>query len=631
MSAGLMNVGRSALMAAYAQLQTTGHNIANAATPGYSRQEVVVASAGADFSGAGYIGRGVDVADVRRRYDRFVDAEVAAGTAASSADGARAAQASRIEKLFSDPATGVGAAFDDLNLAMADVVNRPADAGARGVVLARADALASRLRGLDASLAEVGASIEGRIGQGVRTANDTLSRLASVNQQIAQSGGSTSQPNDLLDQRDALVVELNKSLKATATFAPDGTASVFAAGGQALVVGSRAAQLVTTPDPLDATRARVALKADAGAAIPMDASALGGGELAGLLRARDDDLSAVRGRVGQLAVAIAAAYNDQQRAGVDLNGAAGADLFATGRPSVASATTNQGGATFSVAVTDAAKVQPSDYRLAFDGTAFQVTRLADGAQVASFAPPAPGATVSLPTQGLQLKLDAGSAAAGDRFEIRAASAFAGGMQRTLAAPAGLAAALSMAPQPGAANAGTLRVASFSAAASGAAPMKLQFTGPGTFDAPGATPPVTGATYTPGQPIQMGGWSMTLTGTPAAGDTIAVAANASPSTDNRNARAMADLSTRALAAGATIGEAYAATIADAGTRSQAAQAAQTMSDGLLTRATAARAEVAGVNLDEEAARLMQYQQAYQAAAKVLQTAQSMFDSLLQATR
>ena len=630
MSSGLMGVGRSALMAAYAQLQTTGHNIANAATPGFSRQEAVNVTAGADFTGAGYIGRGVNVGEVRRRYDRFVADEVAAGTAAASADQARAAQVERLESLFADPEAGVGAAFDAFNSALADVADRPTDLAARTVALSRADGLAARVRELDAGVSEVGATIEGRLQQGVRSANDAFTRLAHLNEQMMTATAAGRAPNDLLDTRDALLGQINQSLRATFHVAENGTVNVFSAGGQGLVVGTRAARLSMQPDATDATRSQVTLQAD-GASIPMSAASLAGGELSGLLRARDDDLAAVRARVGQMAGAVAGAFNRQQQAGVDLRGAPGEALFATGAPQAAAAAINQGSAAFSVSVSDASRLKASDYRIDFDGASYRVTRLADDQEVAAFAPPAAGAPIRLDSEGLALKLDSGTSTAGDRFAVRSASVLAAGLQRTLRAPEGLAAAVSMVPQVGASNAGSVQVQAFSAdpAATGAsASLAVRFSSPTTYDVPGATPPVAGAAYTPGQPIRLAGWSMTLAGTPVAGDTVTVLKTAVPATDNRNARELVALSRAPLVDGSSVTDAYGAAIAEVGARSQSAQATGALSQRLLDAAQAARADVSGVNLDEEAARLLQHQQAYQAAAKVIQTAQSMFDSLLQ---
>ena len=144
--AGLLNLGASALMAAYTQMRTTGHNIANVNTPGYSRQEVELATTGSTFSGSGFVGRGVSVETISRRYDQLVTGEVAAGIALSAADSVRVAQLGRLERVFSDTENGIGTAMDDLSSALADVVNRPFDTSARTVVVSRASARTASVR-----------------------------------------------------------------------------------------------------------------------------------------------------------------------------------------------------------------------------------------------------------------------------------------------------------------------------------------------------------------------------------------------------------------------------------------------------------------------------------------------------
>lgn len=623
---GLLGVGQSALLAAYAQLQTTGHNIANANTPGYSRQDVVLATAGGQYTGGGFLGFGVDVVTVQRRYDQFVAAEVSASIAAASADSARAEQLGRVDNLLADTDNGIGVAIDDFAAALADLANRPFDASARQAVLARADALASRVQAVDGRLSQFGQDADERIGQAVTTVNDLLARVARLNERIAASAGTGQPPNDLLDERDQVLREINGYLKTTAYTQPDGTVSVFAAGGEGLVVGGRASTLVAEPDPLDPTRQRVVMVSGA-THLPMNADTLGGGSIAGLMQFRDQDLQAIRARLGQLAAGIASAYNQQQALGVDSGGAAGEPMFALGAPGVVAASTNAGSAMLSASVVDGTQVAASDYSIRYDGTQYVVTRSADGVQ-RNYA--------SLPqsVDGLSITLSGGTPAAGDTFTLHSATSLAAGFARTLSSGARLATGYAVSVERAAGNAGDVSASAFSVVAADAdlaQPVTLTFTSAGTFDVSGiGTGSPSGVAYTPGGPIAFNGWSLTLRGTPQPGDQIRIVPTVDPAADNRNARAMVALGDQPLAGGATFNDAFAAMLADAGTRTQSAKAAQAVSTRLQLDAQAAQAQQSGVNLDEEAARLMQYQQMYQAAAKVIQAAQSMFDSLLAAT-
>lgn len=635
--AGLLSVGQSALLAAYAQLQTTGHNIANANTPGYSRQEAVFATAPSHYTGGGFLGSGVDLVTVQRRYDQFLSGELSLQTAAAAAAGTRAEMLGRVDSLLADTDNGLGAVFDEFNAALADLVNRPFDPSARQAVLMRADTLAHRLSSLDGQLRQLGAEADQRVAQSTGTVNRLLDGIAQLNERIAQASASGHTPNGLLDERDAMLVELNGHLKANAHTQADGTITVFAASGEGLVVGNRAARLVSEPDPADNTRQRVVLEFGA-TRLPMSAGALGGGSIAGLLQFRDNDLQAARARLGQMAAGLAGAFNAQQAAGVDAQGAPGQPMFALGRPEVLAASGNGGSAAIAVKVIDGMAVAASDYSLAYDGSVYTVTRLSDGVswQHAGLSQTVGGASVGLRVDGLEFELLAGGPAAGDRFTIRSATALAAGMANLLSAGSQLASGQAMSAARDANNAGDLSVAGFEIVDPHApglrVPVVLSYNGSG-FDVAVGTPPVAAGTlaWTPGETVEYQGWKLSLTGTPQPGDSVAVTEISGPAHDNRNARAMLALADRTIVGGAaTFSDAFAGLLVDAGTRVAAASAAEAVAQRLLGDAQAAQAAHSGVNLDEEAARLMQYQQMYQAAARVIQAAQSMFDALLGAT-
>lgn len=535
MTSGLLGIGRSALLASYAQLQTTGHNIANANTPGYSRQDAVFASAGGTGTGSGFVGRGVTLTDIQRHYDRFLGTELASAQAASSADDARAGQLEQLQRVFADTANGIGAGIDDLNTALADVVNRASDPTARQIVVQRAATLARRIEDVQAQVDRSQAGVDERLRESAERVNELLGRLAGVNQRIATSQGAGHAPNDLLDERDRLVLELSGYLKVTTHEQADGTVSVFTARGEGLLVGNRQTRLgydaATAPGQLYVENGDLRLS--------LAVDAVGGGAIAGLMRFRDDDLAALRAGIGALAQQIADTYNGYQSSGVDADGAAGRPMFEYGGP----------------------------------GSSFR----------------------SLLTDGREL-----------------------------------AAAWPVTAQAGAANTGSVQIAAFAVTGttSGDAVTIVFDHEAGTYDvqvAGGGAGAQVGVAYVPGQPIEIAGdgWSLSLRGVPATGDTIDVVPNGTPGTDGRNAREM-------ILGAEGLTDHFARIVGDIGARTQSAQSHRASSAMLRDNAQAAQAEYSGVNLDEEAARLLQYQQMYQAAARVIQTAQSMFDTLLAAT-
>ncbi len=619
-----MRIGSSAMNAAYTQLQTSGQNIANASTPGYVRREVTLQEVG-NQGANGFTGRGVDAVAVRRVYDDFLLREVAAGKAAAAQDTSRNESLGRLDRLFADPATGVGAAFDDMVSAFSDVSARPSDPSARAAVLARAEVFASRASALDSRFLEMREATHGRMQNEVAKANDALQGIGRINRQIGEARGSVGEPNSLFDQRDKLISDLNGVLRSNAVIATDGTVTVTTGRGEPLVVGPKAAQLSLSANAVDPTQLDLSVVRGNGTVLPLPASDVGG-SLAGLARFASDDLDAARTRLGQISAAVASRFNDQQARGLDANGAAGLPLFAIGRPAVNGSTANTGSAQFEVQIADASALQASDYQIAWDGSQYAVTRSSDRL-VRNFA--------SMPQQidGLSVSLGSGAPAAGDRFTVRAASAFSGGLRALQVNPERIATALPVTTENGANNSGDLRAASVVVSEIGpttAMPVTVTFTSASTFNlSGGGTGNPNGIAYTPGMQLDYNGWSVKLEGVPAAGDTMRIVPTANPAQDNRNARAMQAIGDETFVAGSSVIDRFAELVGDIGTRTQSSRAAADMSTRLHQEAERAHSELSGVNLDEEAARMLQYQQAYQAAAKVIATANEMFRALLDA--
>lgn len=623
---GVLKIGSSALRAAYAQLQTTGNNIANAATPGYSRQRVVLAEATTTFSGGGFMGRGVDVVTVQRQYNDFLAREVNLATSAEASDSARAGALGRLDRLFADSENGIGAAYNELTAAMADLTNRPFDPAARSVLAQRATVLAQRIAVADDRFEQIGADVDRSLGQQAVELNQQLAELAAINNRIGSLGGNGHTPNELLDRRDQLIEQVSQKVKANVYINDDQTVSLYAGTGDALVLGVDAAQVEIENDPDNPNVARLLLVND-DRPVPVNESMLGGGSIAGLLEFRNRDLQESRWQLGQLAGAMAHAYNTQQSLGLDQNGQAGADVFRTGATRSIGAGSNAGNAQFTATIAAGDQLQASDYELEFDGSTYQLKRLSDGA-VSSFT------ALPMEIDGLEITLASGAVAPGDRYTIQGASAFAGDFSMVLGDPARWAAAAPATPKLAAGNAGTVSVANFGIDANDAAtaaPVTITFTGPGTYSVSGAgTGDPTGVAYSPGDTVSFNGWSLVLNGTPAAGDSITISPPADIASNNANAAQLLGLADRGIVGGKTMTNGYGELVAGIGARAQAAEAGERASVSWRESATSARDEVSGVNLDEEAARLIQFQQAYQAAARVITASQQMFDALINAT-
>ncbi|MFT4099891.1 MAG: flagellar hook-associated protein FlgK [Burkholderiaceae bacterium] len=623
---GLLNIGASALSAAYTQIQTVGNNISNANTVGYHRQTVVQSEVGTN-TGAEYVGMGVQIDAVQRQYDQFVERAVFVAQSTASAAQARSTQTSALENLFADPDTGLGASMDALRTALADLSNTPNSSAVREVVLSSAQNLASRVSTLDTQIEDLARDTDLQLEAAVGELNTMLADLAELNGKLAFGSGTGTALNDLLDQRDALINEINTQIRGNAYINDDNTVTMFASTGESLVAGTSSSQFSIGTDTLGTGRPQLMMKQGA-VDVPVNTVNIGGGAIAGLLRFRNEDLVSAQNQIGQMAAAIAGAFNAVQTAGVDESGQAGQPLFDVASPTVGAATTNTGSGAFAATVVDASQLKASDYRIDYDGTDYVVTRLSDGQSTTAAV-----ADFPLEVDGLQFALTPG-ALSGDRFLVKSGSVFAGEFGVRLTSGSQIAAAMAAYPAATSSNQGTMTVAGFSVADGADAnltePVTLTFHADGTFDVSGTgTGDPTGLTYASDQPITYNGWTLTLQGQPAEGDTVTVSATQSPQTDNRNAKQLYEAIDAASVDGRSFNDAYAALVADVGARAASANTATTIAEQSLVNAEAARDNISGVNLDEEAVRLLQYQQAYQAAAKIIATANTLFDSLLSA--
>jgi flagellar hook-associated protein 1 len=628
--AGILNIGTRALLANQMALQTAGNNIANVNTPGYSRQSVLLQSVEGQFSGAGFYGNGVEAASVLRSHDQFLTRQAALAGSVAASDSKRLERLKQLDDLFEGGPAGLGAAVSDMLDAFSDVANAPTDLSARTVALARVDEAAARFRAMADNLGQIRDGVKSELAGAVSNINSLAERIAKVNAQIVQASGSGQQPNDLLDHREQLIRELNDLVQTTSIPADDGSVGIFIGGSQALVLGTTASRVALSPDEFgDPALAKLSIQQGLTTAT-LDEATLGGGSTAGLLRFLNGDLVEAGNLVGRMALALGTHMNEQHRLGLEPNGAAGGDLFTL--PPMAdarAATANLGSATVSVAITPApasgaTSLAASDYEMQFTGaTTGTVRRLSDG-QVTAFAG---GVAV---VDGLTLSVSAG-AIAGDRFLVAPFRDAAVRIDTAFASPTSLAMASPVAGRLGASNTGSLTMQSLQAQSADpnlTQTVTLTFTSGANFNVTGTgTGNPVGMAYVPGQAISFNGWSLTLKGAPKAGDSFVVGANLFAATTAGNAEALMAVRDTPMFDGAPASEGYASVMSQVGVRVQSASYAASVSQAIATHVESDRTAVSGVNLDEEAARLLQYQQAYQASAKMLQVSQSMFDSLL----
>ena len=622
----LLATGSSALIAFQRALSTVGHNVANINTPGYSRQRVEFEARDATYFGYGYQGNGVQIVDVRRMADSLATSRLLD----SGGELARLQQlstlSSRLDQLFSEKATGISAPWSSFFDSVNALSSNAAGSADRESVLAQANALVTRFRQIDQHLD--GLDIE--VNAGLTAATDEVNRLAKEIAQLnGQIGGSSSPSGDLLDRRDQLISELVAFTGGNAATQDGGLVNVFSAGVQPLVVGATASTLVTVPDPYRPERLQVALETN-GQRVTLDKRALGG-QIGGLVEFRTTVLDPAMAELGRIATSLAQTFNEGHRAGMDQYGQMGADFFTLPAPRLSSNANNTGNASLTTSVGSVAGLNAQNVLLRFDGAAWVATHPDTGASI-----PMTGtgtAADPLLVNGIEVVLASGTPAANDRFLLQPTAGAAGNLGVAITDPGRIAAATPVKATTDLANTGSGKLSGLkvtdAANAGLLAPADIEFIDATQYTINGTGP----FAYTPGQTIAYNGWSVVLDGAPAAGDTFSVGPTGANSSDNGNAKLLSNLDdARVLNGGTlTLNGAIGGLTTQVGSAARqadySAQAQQVIHD----QAQAARDAVSGVNLDEEAADLMRLQQAYQAASQIIATADTLFQSLLAATR
>ena len=421
-----------------------------------------------------------------------------------------------------------------------------------------------------------------------------------------------------------MVNELSQLVGVNTVTESNGALDVFVGSGQALVIGADARELTVARNALDPTRLDLVL---GGGVITTQ---VGGGKLGGLLDAQAELLGPARNEIGRVAATLSLRINEVNGQGLDLDGNLGGALLSAPVATVRPASTNGGSATITVGYADTTAFRADEYLLSYDGSAWQLRSATTGTPVAMTG----SGTAADPFRADGLEFVVGSgAAAGDRYLVQPFAAAASAIGVVASDPRRIAAAAALSARTAAGNAGTLTVGALTVTDSSAsgflAPVTIAFTSPSTYSINGSG----SYAYVPGAAITLAGYDLVLDGTPAAGDQVTIGANSGATGDNRNALRLAAVMSEGLLDGGRVSldSANAALVARLGSSAQQAAIAGQAQQALLTQAEQAMASVSGVNLDEEAANLVRYQQAYQAMAQVIQVADSTFQTLLSALR
>jgi flagellar hook-associated protein 1 FlgK len=625
----VFGISVSALQAFQAAISVTSNNIANASTPGYDRERVNLTEGVPQSNGTVKIGSGVVVSGISRSFSQAAANQLNSSQSSLGQLTALQSYTTQIDNLFGTTVGGLSTALQNFYGAFSDVANAPTSTASRQALLGKAQSVASSFQSASSELGNLNADVNARITSDVGQINSIASAITTLNKQIvaatAQDGGQA--PNELLDQRDQLVSNLSQLVGVTTTTDSNGALNVFIGNGQPLVLQGQTTALTTVANQFNASQLEITNAALNGNVISGNITS---GDLGGLLAARTQVINPALNQLGQVATALSQTVNSQQAQGLDLNGQFGAAIFSVGAPQAVGSSRNTDATTASVTVASLGALTSNDYVLSYNGSAYSLNRTSDGANVAFTGTGAAGNPLT--ADGLSIVLS-GTPAAGDQFLIQPTATAASSLKAVLTDPSKIAAAGAVQASAANSNSGNGTISSGTTLDATnpnlQSPVSIAFTSATTYSINGGA----NQTYASGGNIDFNGWEVQISGTPANGDVFTVKSNAGGTGDNRNALAgAAQQSAGVLASGTTsVAGAVSALVTGLGSQAQQINTAQTAQAAVNAQALSSVQSVSGVNLDEEAASLLQWQQAYQAAAQALAIGNSLFASLISAVK
>lgn len=676
----LISIGLSGLSASQSALTTTSNNITNVATSGYSRQQTVN-SAGAlqSIGGAGYVGSGTTLSEVRRIYSAYLQSQVNASTSLSSEASTYSTQISSLDSLLSDSTTGITSVLSSFFSALQTASSTPSDTAARQLLLTSAQTLSNRFNSIASQMNQQNTSINSQLSTLTGQVNSITSSIATLNQQIVALSANGTEPTSLLDARDEAVRQLNELVGVTVQ-ERDGNYDVYLGTGQALVTGTTANKLTAQASSTDPSQYSLVINYQN---FSTDVTSVAtGGEIGGLLRYREDVLNPALNELGRMAIVVSDTINSQLGQGLDLNGDFGSMLFssinsdsAISQRSLASASNSAGSGNLDVTITDSSALTAYNYEVKFTSDKDYTVVRSDGTSMGSYSlddDPAPE------IDGFTLALNGGALSAGDSFQVIPTRTGATNISTVMTDYNKLAFASALTGVAGSSNSGTgtfslptlttdldiyggTELAQMQSGIENASPVKLVFDaassgtqGYTVYNAQGVS--IGTGTIVPNQDNTLSitvpmlddsgnamtdadgnamtyTFEMTVSGSPAANDSYSVSFNTDGTTDNRNAQSLLELQTANTVGvsgsnvGMSITSAYATLVEGVGALASQASIDATATAAVLTSATDSRDSVSGVNLDEEAAGLVKFQQYYTASSQIIKTAQEVFQTLI----
>lgn len=635
MGNSILNIGVSGLLTAQNQLLTTSHNISNADTPGFNRQKVVLSTNVPYSGGSGFIGQGVQSTAVERIYSQFlVSQSLQVQTQSQSLDSYYTA-IQQLDNMFAEATSGLSPTLQNFFSAIQDVATNPSVIPSRQSMLSNAEALVARFHSMDDQFARIRDGINTQITSAVTQINSIAEQLSEINKQIiwAEGAAGGQSANDMLDQRDALITQLNGLINTDTIIQSDGSMNVYVGNGQALVIGAQTLQLQAS-ESIDNPGDLTVNLLNGSSVIRLPESQITGGALGGVLAFRSGTLEEAQNSIGRIAMVLAQTFNEQHQLGMDLNGDMGEEFFNVPAPKVISASTNSFSSNITAEISDYGALTTSDYEFSYDGTNYILTRLSDNYPVSTTLAPSVGAPLTLDG----VSITSATILASERFRIQPTINGAKDIEVMIKDTAKIAAAAPNRTNAASTNVGTGKI---SAGTVNPLPLDVNLQQPltitfhvpydGFFDVTGTGTglPAVNQAYAPDADISFNGFTFQISGEPAAGDIFTVIPNDSGVGDNRNILALGVLQTTNTLGGGTASyqSAYGQLVSLIGNRTRELEVTSKAQANLFAQTVESIQSVSGVNLDEEAANLLRFQQTYQAASKIIEMSNTLFDSIL----
>ena len=661
----IYSIGLSGLNTAQNALNTTSNNISNVYTPGYNREVTIISE--------NTVSRGVQVDEIQRQFNQFVADQLNDSLNNTRSLEAYEKEVGQINNLLADREAGLSPLMQNFFSSLEDLASGPADPASRQGMLGTADIMTSQFRAFDGYLKDMQDGVNSQIEDEVIQINNLTEQLAGLNKEVSLARASSGQePNGLLNQRDYVIKQINERMDVRLNIQDGKTYNVSLPNGQQLVTGNNAFKLHAIDSPADPQRTVIGYQDSPRAnasIVPLNEGLITGGTLGGLMSFRSETLDKTQNQVGQLAASMVIGFNDQHRLGRDLNGDQGGDFFDIGQPVAFSNDRNSGTAEITDASFDefnVAQLRATDYEVRVTDTSdlengFEVIRKDNGQVLDTSEVNYDSANETLSFGGVILTFDDPTLLADrDRFDVQPVRRAAGGMETVISDLDKVAAGLFVT------SSGDMESEVFTAAegalddaiTASASAYELSLTSAGELsftDPPPASLAVPSevqvngetrqvvsnvirnsddtadAVLAAGDVITVDNVSFRINSLPETGDpdtTLKIEEAASGPGDNRNALALQNLQNEELVGGrSTLTQAYAGMVSDVGNRTNIVQVNLDASAGITEQLEALQQSESGVNLDEEAANLIRFQQYYAANARVIDTASTLIDTIL----